>query len=93
MSEEKPPGTDAEKPQSPSVVKSSTDTKAKPKPKPAAKPRAISTEASVETPRGNTPEGPVEIAGGNSPAHVETPATASTRDFLDETFDLFGWGD
>src|SRR6185369_350217 len=48
MSDEKPPVTEGEKPQSPAVVKSATDTKAKPKRQPPAKPSGKTAATPVE---------------------------------------------
>jgi len=81
MSEEKTPATDAEKPQSPSVVKSAIDTKAKSK----SKLRVEFAEKPATQPVEISPT-PANLPGGKSvPTHG--------KDFLDDAFDLFGWGD
>ena len=93
MSDEKTPPTDAERPQSPAVVKSATDTTAKPKRQPPANPSGKSTgpavEKRVETHVETPGETRVENPGGKSTARVEKPE----KDFLDDAFDLFGWSD
>jgi len=93
MSDEKPPVTEGEKPQSPAVVKSATDTKAKPKRQPPAKPSgktaATPVEKAVENAVEIKLETRVENPGGKSTAQVETPK----RDFVDDAFSVFGWVD
>lgn len=80
-------GGPAATPESPRVVKSASDTTAKPK-RPTAKPAVESPRraavAAVESPV----ETPVETPARRS---VETPVE-TPKDFVDDAFSVFGWG-
>jgi len=93
MSEEKTPVADAEKPQSPAVVKSATTTTAKPKRKPAPENHKENTPDTPGKSDKENPENDENDAPENQSGKSGKSKAAPKRGFMDDVFDVFGWGD